>query len=182
MKGKSPCQSDLDLFEPHLIHMIDADHPLSVLSRIFPWNDIESEYTVLYSDRGAPSKPVRLMAGLLVLKQIFNGTDEGIVSEWQRDKYFQYFCGGSVMVRRPPCSASDLTRFRKRIGRVRVSGLMKILALYRQKAGIDKLKIAGNSKPGQDGFSYSVRAGLSRFFRKWIRTWGRQAVRAIFFP
>lgn len=155
MKGKSPDQSTLNLFEPVLRQIVKPDHPLTVLANIFPWNDLETEYSPLYSDKGAPAKPVRLMAGLLMLKHIFNGSDEGVVTEWVRDPYFQYFCGGSVMVIKPPCDPSDLARFRKRIGKERLGRLLDSFNQLQVRAGMGKIKVRGDKKPGQDNFLYS---------------------------
>jgi hypothetical protein len=166
MKGNPPCQLDLDLFEQNLRQIIDTAHPLAVLADIFPWDKLEREYSVLYSDTGAPSKPVRLMAGLLILKLIFDGSDQGIVNEWPRDPYFQYLCGGSIPVEKPPCSSSDLSRFRKRIGKERIAALGDLSSDYIRKAGIGRIRIKGGLKPGNEGFSYSVnRLFLHKFLK-----------------
>jgi len=42
---------------------------------------------------GAHSKPIRLMVGLLLLKQLENLSDEAVVVEWKRNPYYQAFCG-----------------------------------------------------------------------------------------
>ncbi len=160
MKGKSPDQNALNLFEPVLRQIVKPDHPITVLADSFPWSDIESEYSDLYSDKGAPAKPVRMMAGLLILKMIFRGSDGGIVVEWQRDPYFQYFCGGNVLVDKPPCNPGDLSRFRKRIGRERLDRLMKVFKELEESAGIGKIRVHDNSRPGKEGFSYSAETGF----------------------
>jgi hypothetical protein len=166
MKGNPPCQLDLNLFEPNLRQIIDTAHPLAVLADIFPWDKLEKEYSILYADTGAPAKPVRLMVGLLILKLIFDGSDQGTVNEWPRDPYFQYLCGGSIQVGQPPCSSSDLSRFRKRIGKERIAALRDILAFYMQKAGVGRIRVKGGLKPGNEGFSYSVnRFFLDKFFK-----------------
>jgi hypothetical protein len=157
MKGKSPCQSDLSLFEPHLMQVVDRDHPLAVFAEIFPWDKLESHYAVLYSDKGAPAKPIRLMAGLLILKQLFKGSDEGTLIEWCRDPYFQYICGGNVMTGKTPCSASDLTYFRKRIGKERMSALLELSSVYQRKSGTGRLIVFEEHRPGQENFYYTVK-------------------------
>jgi len=45
-----------------------------------------------YSDKGRPAKPIRLIVGLLLLKQIENLSDENPVLQWKRNPYYQYFC------------------------------------------------------------------------------------------
>jgi hypothetical protein len=42
-----------------------------------------------------PSKPIRLMVGLLLLKQLENLSDERVVLQFKRNPYYQYFCGYS---------------------------------------------------------------------------------------
>jgi transposase, IS5 family len=167
MKGKSPCQSELNLFEPILRQIVVHDHPLVKMADTFPWKVIESEYSALYSDKGAPAKPVRLMVGLLVLKHIFNGSDEGVVNEWKRDSYFQYFCGGNVKISILPCDPSDMAHFRRRIGSRRLNNLMHLSAKYQRKSGMDRLKIDWDIKPGQDNFSYTLNSG---FYKNLLRT------------
>jgi transposase, IS5 family len=168
MKGKLPCQSDLSLFEPHLMQVVDRGHPLAVFAETFPWGALESDYSGLYSDKGAPAKPIRLMAGLLILKQLFKGSDEGTLIEWCRDPYFQYICGGNVMTGKMPCSPSDLTYFRKRIGKERMSMLLELSADLQRKAGTGRLKVCDDMRPGQENFVYSVEAAPCNGFLKYI--------------
>ena len=160
MKGKSPDQNALNLFEPVLRQTVRPDHPIALLADSFPWSEIESEYSDLYSDKGAPAKPVRMMAGLLILKRIFRGSDEGIVAEWARDPYFQYLCGGNLFIDKQPCHPGDLTRFRKRIGQERLDRLMEMLKKLEGRTGIGKIRVNGNSRPGQEDFSYSAETGF----------------------
>jgi IS5 family transposase len=44
---------------------------------------MEEEFSSLYSKTGTPSKPVRLMAGLLILKQPYDLGDETIMEEYK---------------------------------------------------------------------------------------------------
>ncbi len=46
-----------------------------------------------YSGTGAPAKPIRMMVGLLLLKQLENLSDENIVYQWKLNSYYQVFCG-----------------------------------------------------------------------------------------
>jgi transposase, IS5 family len=161
MIGKQPCQIELDLFEPVLRQVLMPDHPLRVMADSFPWKDIEIDYSKLYSPKGAPAKPVRLMAGLLILKHIFNGTDEGVANEWARDRYFQYFCGRNTGISNVlPCDPSDLAHFRKRIGPERLARLLNLSAEYQQRTEINKLIIIKGTRPGQQNFAYSASSGV----------------------
>ena len=60
--------------------------------------------------------PIRLMSGLLILKQMFDLGDETVIPAWISNPYFQYFCGEAYFNWQQPCDPSDLGHFRKRIG------------------------------------------------------------------
>ena len=65
------------------------------------------------------------MVSLLILKHIRNVSDETIVEQWSENVYYQYFSGEKVFVSRPPCEASELVHFRKRIGEEGVELILK---------------------------------------------------------
>ena len=176
MQGKSPDQSALNLFEPALRQVTNPDHPLRVLSDSFPWNKIESDYASLYSHKGAPAKPVRLMAGLLILKYIFKGSDQGVVAEWSHDPYFQYLCGNNVFTANKPCDPSDLPRFRKRIGAGRLQSLFDTVDTLKGSSGIDRIRIVWGTRPGRDKFSYSVSAGFYHYLVKSFRSFAGRLI------
>ena len=72
MIGYSPEQNQKNLFQPLLKEFIDLNHELVLLSQKIDWKSLENEFTSLYSNTGAPAKPIRLMVGLLILKQVYN--------------------------------------------------------------------------------------------------------------
>ena len=64
------------------------------------------------------------MVSLLILKSIYNLSDEKLIEEhWEMNVYFQYFSGKEHQHWGQPCAASDIVYFRKRIGE---SGVEKI--------------------------------------------------------
>lgn len=128
MLGKSPNQNtpQSNLFRPLLASFINLEDALVVLGQKIKWNTIEANLANLYSPNGAPSKPIRLMAGLLILKQMFNKSDEVIVEEWKQNAYYQYFTGCIYFEWELPCDSSDLVHFRKRIGEKGVLEIMKM--------------------------------------------------------
>ena len=129
MLGKSPDQSQMNLFQPVLKQIINPAHELVVLADAFPWDELEKEFSALYADTGAPSKPVRLMTGLLVLKQMFNYSDERLITEWLQNPYFQYLSGEAEFRWHKPCDPSDIAHFRKRIGE---KGIEKIVLVLKE--------------------------------------------------
>ena len=53
---------------------------------------------------------------LLILKQMYNASDERVVEHWLENIYWQQFSGVEELQWKLPCDASELTYFRNRIG------------------------------------------------------------------
>ena len=117
MVRKSASRTQANLFYGSLINMLDENDPLIALSNAIEWNVIEKELEKYYDhSNGRPGKPIRLMAGLLMLKQLENLSDENVVLQWKRNPYYQYFCGMNDYCSQLPCDPTELVKFRKRIG------------------------------------------------------------------
>jgi len=117
MVRKSASRTQANLFYGSLINMLDANDPLIALADAIEWNVIEKELEKYYDhSNGRPGKPIRLMAGLLMLKQLENLSDENVVLQWKRNPYYQYFCGMNDYCASLPCDSTELVKFRKRIG------------------------------------------------------------------
>lgn len=101
MLGKLASQNQRDIFKPLLSDFVNPRHELIVLSQQTDWQCIEKELSGYYSHTGTPSKPIRLMVGLLLLKQIYNLGDETVIEAWIRDPYMQYFCAESTFQWQP---------------------------------------------------------------------------------
>jgi IS5 family transposase len=66
MTGKSPKKDRRDLFRPMLEDFIDMNHKSVLLANKIEWSYFEKEPGVYYSDKGAPSVPIRMMVGVHV--------------------------------------------------------------------------------------------------------------------
>ena len=106
-----------------LLDQLNPKQPLLLLAKKIPWQFFEEEFKPLYSENGRPAKSIRLMVGLLLLKQLENLSDERVVEVWLQNPYFQAFCGMRHFQWSFPCNPSELVHFRKRIGE---SGAEKI--------------------------------------------------------
>jgi len=106
--------------------MLDSNDPLVALADTIDWGQFDDSFEKYYSDNGRPAKPIRLMVGLLILKQLENLSDENIVLQWKRNPYYQYFCGLTEYQPALPCDPTDLVYFRKRIGK---EGIEEIFAM-----------------------------------------------------
>ncbi len=112
---------------PDLIDQLNPKHRLVILANKICWKDLEESLSCYYAENfGRPAKPIRLMTGLLILKQMENLSDERVVEAWVQNPYMQYFCGEDRFQWQFPCDPSDLTYFRNRIGE---KGVEKVLEL-----------------------------------------------------
>ena len=137
MIGKLPESSQRDLFRPRLEDFINMNQELVLLSKKIDWSYFEKEFSKYYSDKGAPSVPIRLMVGCLLLKHLYNLGDERIPEFWVRDVYFQYFCGGVYFEHKFPFDPSDFVHFRNRVGE---EGISKIFAYSVHLHGVEVAK------------------------------------------
>ncbi len=84
---------------------LDGSDPLLKLSAAIPWHELDEAFSIHYTKAaGAPSKSIRLMVGLLILKQLENLSDESVVLQWKRNPYYQAFCGMKEFQCKLPCS------------------------------------------------------------------------------
>jgi IS5 family transposase len=116
MLGKLPENKQRDMFRPMLRDFIDSRHQLVQLADHINWQYFEEEFRGLYSESGAPSVPLRVIIGSLILKQMYNPGDETLPNRREQDVYFQYFCGMPFLEHHFPFAPSDFVHFRKRIG------------------------------------------------------------------
>ena len=141
-----------DFFRARLQTMIDLRHPLAALAARLPWRAIEAALAAKFAHQDRPSKsstveglfgaevvefgggvsragrprlPIRLMAGLLYLKNSFNLSDEELVQRWAENVYYQHFCGMEYFEPRLPCDATQIGRFRRAIGEEGLELLLK---------------------------------------------------------
>ena len=76
-----PRQRQGNFLYQDLLEQLNPKDPLLLLAGKIPWEIFDREFSMLYADRGRPGKPIRLMVGLLLLKQIENL------------RFFDVFCG-----------------------------------------------------------------------------------------
>jgi IS5 family transposase len=133
-----------ELFRTRLEDLIDPNHELALLSKSIDWQYFEDEFKPYYSEKGAPSVPIRTMVGCLMLKHLYNLGDERVPEHWLRDVYFQYFCGGVFFDHKFPFDPSSFVHFRNRVGE---AGIAKIFAY--------SVQIHGSEVPKQAKFVLS---------------------------
>jgi len=121
-----PTHDPQQTFFFNLASSLDTRHPLFILANTIHWDVFEEAFKDLYHPQnGRPCKPIRLMVGLLILKHLRDLSDESVVEQWAENNYYQHFCGNTVFTPEPPCDASELARFRNRIGPQGVELILK---------------------------------------------------------
>ncbi len=128
-----------NLFGTDLLEQLDQNDPLLQLAEVIPWADFEQAFAKYYTRRtGRPSKPIRMMVGLLLLKQLENLSDEAVVLQFKRNPYYQAFCGLTEFSRTIACHSTELVHFRKRIGTEGIEALFKMSVQLHGKAALEK--------------------------------------------
>lgn len=115
MLGKIKSDLQQNLFKTRLTDLINLNHPLVKLAQEVSWDKMELEFENLYSEQGRPSIPIRKIAGLLLLKEMFNQSDESVVERWIENPYWQYFTGEDFFQNKQPFDPSEFVHFRKRL-------------------------------------------------------------------
>jgi transposase, IS5 family len=126
MVGKQDKTPQLSIFDTPLERFINLEHELCILSGQIDWDSIEKEFSVYFSEIGRPSVPIRRMVGLLLLKHIYNLSDEAIVDRWIENPYWQYFSGEKVFQTQKPFDPTEFIHFRNRIGKEGAEKLLKV--------------------------------------------------------
>jgi transposase, IS5 family len=142
MLKQSVCAVDQgDLYRSGLSSMLDLRHRLVKLAHVVDWSGLEESFSVHYcADNGRPGEPIRLMAGLLLLKATEGISDEDVCRLWSENPYWQYFCGEMYFVHGEPVTPENLVHFRKRIGEAGMERLLAETVRLGLLAGVVKKK------------------------------------------
>lgn len=123
------------LFGTDLLQQLDRNDPLLRLADAIPWREFDQAFSRYYTQgHGRPAKPIRLMVGLLMLKQLENLSDEALVLQFKRNPYDQAFCGVTEFSLKPPCDSTELVHFRNRIGPDGIDKIFQISVRLHGKA------------------------------------------------
>src|SRR5262249_30780987 len=106
-----------DLLRPALEEIIDLGHPLVRLAREIDWGFLDRRFASVCTPGPAwPGLPTRLVAGLFILKQMHNLSDEVLCVRWLENPYYQFFCSELSFCHRLPFDRSSLMHWRQRLG------------------------------------------------------------------
>lgn len=139
MRTPSRDSHQQNLFYTDFLLQLDQHDPLLTLAKAIRWQVFEEAFSPHYHPSlGRPGKPIRLMVGLLILKQLENVSDEEVVLQTKRNPYYQAFCGFTEFQQKAPCDATELTYFRKRIGVEGVERIFNVSVKLHGKAAEEK--------------------------------------------
>ena len=93
-----------------------SDNRWVILSKHIPWEQVEQEYSMNFSqsDTGNPAKSARIALGSLIIKERLGTSDRETVLQIAENPYLQYFLGFSEYKDEVPFDHSLMTHFRKR--------------------------------------------------------------------
>jgi IS5 family transposase len=110
---------------------LDRQDRVVQLAERIDWERLHDKLAPYFSRLGRQALPIRLMAGLHLLKHLHNTSDERAVEELRSNNYWMYFCdvlldeaGGKYV--RHLCPAS-MSHFRKRLGPDGMARLEQVL-------------------------------------------------------
>lgn len=96
------------------------------LDTVIDWPVLEQRFGAVYEDTpGRPPLPARLMAGSAILKHTYDLSDEVLCERWLDNSYYQFFCSEEFFRQRLVFNRSSLTRWRHRMGEVKLQGLLQ---------------------------------------------------------
>ena len=90
MHSQNTHRGQVELFRSRLENIIDLRQDLARLANSIDWNRFEERFGGSCVDGvGRPALPTRLMVGLQYLKYTFNESDEGVVTTFLQNPYWQ---------------------------------------------------------------------------------------------
>ena len=141
MKSKPNNPGQTNFLYQRWEEQLDPKHALYRLANKIDWDSLDGEFESFYSKKGRPAHPVRLMAALLFLKQMYDVSDEDVVAHWPRrprqNPYWQYFSGIETFQWKFPTEPSDLTHFRERIGKTGADKILKLSIAIHERQALD---------------------------------------------
>jgi transposase, IS5 family len=138
MLGKIKLEFQQNLFKTRLTDLINQEHALIKLADEISWDKMESAFQNFYSVQGRPSVPIRKIAGMLLLKEMFKESDESVVERWIENPYWQYFTGEEFFQNEQPFDPSEFVHFRNRIKESGLEFLLSQSVALHPKANTEK--------------------------------------------
>lgn len=142
MVGKKEKHPQLNMFQVPLKQFINESHELVQLSKKTDWESLEKDLGVYYcEDNGRPGVPIRLIVGIIMLRRMFNQSDESVLDRWVENPYWQYFCGEVYFRHDYPFDRTELIKFRRRIGEKGAEQILKATVNLFEKKEVQEKEV-----------------------------------------
>jgi IS5 family transposase len=142
MVGKKEKHPQLNMFQVPLKQFINESRELVQLSKKIDWESLESDLSVYYcEDNGRPGVPIRLIVGIIMLRRMFNQSDESVLDRWVENPYWQYFCGEVYFRHDYPFDRTELIKFRQRIGEKGAEQILKATVNLFEKKEVQEKEV-----------------------------------------
>jgi hypothetical protein len=145
-----------NLLPPQMLTCLELDWPGQFRSAVLPLIDEEKYRPLYHADNGRPNAPVRLVLGVLLLKDLFNLTDEEALLELAYD--LRWHVALERTLADAPCCQKTLHNFRVGLINhdllktefVRMTSLMIVaLGLSVEKQRLDSTRDRLQHRPAQ---------------------------------
>ena len=163
MIGKTDKSPQLHMYQVPIIQFINKEHELYQLSERINWDEIEQDLTEYYCvDNGRPSIPIRKIVGVVLLKRMFNESDESVVDRWKENPYWQHLCGEVNFQHNWPFDPTELIKFRHRLGEKGMERILKISIDLFEKKEIQEKQVLVDSTVQEKNITYPTDPKLQK--------------------
>jgi len=153
----------LEIFKTPLEYFIKQDHELVLLSRKINWDALEDTLSEYYChNNGRPGIPIRTIAGVIILKRMFDESDESVLERWIENPYWQYFCGEVNFQYDLPFDRTELIKFRKRIGEEGAEAILKVSIHLFEKKEIEEKEVLIDTTVQEKNITYPTDTKLHK--------------------
>lgn len=148
MYGKRIGQHEFEDFYLPFSGGLRSDNRWVTFAKLIPWSEFEKTYSQHFSStgQGAPSKPVRVALGALIIKERLGLSDEETVEQIRENPYLQYFLGSHEFQEEALFDPSMFVYFRKRFdGKTLAAVNERIIQLAQEQEAARAKKEASKS-------------------------------------
>ncbi len=163
MVGKKEKHPQLNMFQVPLKQFINESHELVGLSKKLDWESLEKDLSVYYcEDNGRPGVPIRLIVGIIMLRRMYNQSDESVLDRWVENPYWQYFTGEVYFRHDYPFDRTELIKFRQRIGEKGAEQILKASVNLFEKKEVQEKEVLIDSTVQEKNITFPTDVKLQK--------------------